>query len=85
MFTLYHVEYGAGNPFEDYSGIHYRNQRKIWIKSEASISFKKCQYIVSNVRVELNTQQATGVVISFLGGEILPDPILHAIFKVVLI
>lgn len=44
-----------------------------------------CQYIVSKVRAELNIQQAIVMVISFPGGELLPDPILQAIFEVVLI
>lgn len=43
------------------------------------------QYIVSNTRAELNIQQAIGMVIIFPGGELLPDPVLHAIFKLVLI
>lgn len=38
---------------------------------------------ISIINIELNIQQAIGMVIIFPDGEPLPVPILHAIFKVV--
>lgn len=85
VFTLYHMEFDRGGLFKDWPGIHYRNQQKIWIQCESSIRFKIYQYIVSRVRAELNIQQAIGMAIIFPDDELLPVPILHVIFKVVLI